>query len=368
MVISNYDAFVTVRPEAEILLGLQRTGRYVITVMTFGNTEYAERFRQAGMRVIDFHPLKKFSFRYVRFIRQELIDGQYHILQLFNNKAMVNGIQAARNLPVKVVVYRGYTGNISWLDPSMYIKYLNPRVDRIICLVEAIRQLFRQNLFFNKNKAVTINKGHDISWYEGVAPISRESLGIPDTAFVFVCVANSRRMKGIKYMLQATHLFPPDAPLHLVLVGKDMDLPRFRRLIHESPIRERIHVLGFRKEILSIVKASNVFVLSSITGEAITKAVIEAMSLGVCPLITDIPGNKGLVIDGTCGRVVPPKDPKAMAGAMISLSKDPALCQHWGDAAREHIRKNFNIETTIRRYDELYRELLEEFQQEAQPS
>lgn len=52
-----------------------------------------------------------------------------------------------------------------------------------------------------------------------------------------------------------------------------------------------------------MVKASDAFVLSSLYGEATTKAVIEAMSLGICPLITDIPGNKGLVIHEECGLV-----------------------------------------------------------------
>jgi L-malate glycosyltransferase len=217
LVISNYIHTVTVRPEAEIILQLQKTSQYEITVMTSAKAEYAQKFVEAGIRVIDFLPTKKFSLNYVKLIRKELLEGKYHIVQAFNNKAMVNTLIAAMGLPVKVVVYRGYTGNISWLDPLMYIKYLSPRVDRIVCLVEAIRQIFRKNLLFHKDKAVTINKGHDVHWYDDVKALDKRSLGIPDDAFTFVCGANSRRMKGIKYLLQATYFLPANTRIHLML-------------------------------------------------------------------------------------------------------------------------------------------------------
>lgn len=362
LVISNYIHTVTVRPEAEIILQLQKTGQYDITVMTEAKAEYAQKFRDAGIRVIDFLPTKKFSMDYVRLIRKELKEGKYHVLQAFNNKAMVNSLVAAMDLPVKVVVYRGYTGNISWLDPLMYVKYLSPRVDRIVCLVEAIRQIFRKNLLFNKDKAVTINKGHDIHWYDGVTALDRTSLGIPADAFTFVCGANSRRMKGIKYLLQATYFLPADTRIHLMLAGKDMDVPLFKKLIAGSPIKKNIHLLGFRKDILEVVKSNDVFVLPSIKGEAITKSVIEAMSLGVCPLITDISGNKGLVINNVCGIVVESKNPRALADQMIFLSENPALAKQYGQAARTHIMNNFNTKDTAVKFDKLYQELYFELQ------
>jgi L-malate glycosyltransferase len=361
LVVSDYGATVTVRPEAEIIIQLQQSGKYNITVMTQADSEYAEKFRACGMKVIDFYPEKKFSWAYVRKIKKEMIDGQHHIAQLFNNKAMVNGIVAAMGVPVKVVLYRGYTGNISWLDPIMYIKYLSPRVDRIICLVEAIRQIFLKNLPpWSKHKAVTITKGHDVKWYDGVVAHSKASLGIPNNAFTFVCGANFRRMKGVKYLLRATYLIPKELDIHLMFAGRDMDTPLFKKLIAESPMRERIHVLGHRKDILEVVKAADVFVLASIKGEAITKAVIEAMSVEVCPLITDISGNVGLVENGVSGIVIPSKSPEALAEKMMYLAKNPELAKQYGKAARVHIMKNLNTRDTARNYDLLYQELFGE--------
>jgi L-malate glycosyltransferase len=358
LVISNYDSTVTVRPEAEIFISLKKQFGYDITVMTFGNGEYVPKFKEAGIRVIDYHPTKKFSFAQVQRIRKELKDGRYQIVQLFNNKAMVNGILASIGLPVKVVTYRGYTGNINWWDPFMYLKHLSPRVDRIVCLVEAIRVLMRKNLLFNRDKAVTINKGHDVNWYNNVVPIERSELGVPADAFTIVCVANVRPMKGMKYLLKATHYLPPTSRIHILLLGNGMDAPKFKKLIEESPIKTQIKNLGFRKDAACVVKAADVFALASIYGEAITKSVIEAMSMGVAPLITDIEGNVGLAVDGVSGIVVPSRNAKALADAMIRLSNDRNLTKRLGEHARKHIEANLNSKNTVVAFHSMYTELV----------
>jgi glycosyltransferase involved in cell wall biosynthesis len=167
-------------------------------------------------------------------------------------------------------------------------------------------------------------------------------------------------MKGIKYLLQATYLIPSESNIHLMLVGRGMDTPEFKKLIDKSPLKNNIHLLGYRSDVLQVVKSADAFVLASITGEAITKAVIEAMSMGICPLITDISGNKNLVVDNVSGRVVRSKDPKALAEAMIELSQNPQAAKQFGTMAVEQIRKNLNVQDTIVKYDNLYQELFHE--------
>lgn len=356
LVISDYRGKVSVRPEAELFIGLQQAGVQV-TIMTYGDAEYATKFRQVGIRVIDFHPQKKFSREAVRRIRQELITGGYHILHLFNSKAIVNGIRAARNLPVKVVLYRGYTGNIHWYDPTAYLKYLHPRVDKITCLAKSIEEDLQAQLFFDKRKTITINKGHSLDWYADVQPVSREEIAASPEDFVITCAANARRMKGIRYLIQATYHLPENLPIHLFLVGNNMDTTDLQKLTEKSPNRDRIHVLGFRKDSLRIVAASDVFVLPSIKGEATTKAVMEAMSLGVPVIATSIAGNRELAIHRQSAYVIPPRDPKAIAGAILELYHHPALRHELGQKGRQHVATNFTIQKTIAETKALYETL-----------
>ena len=129
-------------------------------------------------------------------------------------------------------------------------------------------------------------------------------------------MANARPFKGIKYLLQATYLFQEMPDLHLLLIGRDMNKGGLNDLLIHSPFKSRIHLTGWRKDVLGILASCSVFVLPSIGGEATTKSVIEAMSMGVAPIITDIFGNKGLVVHQESGLVVPPQDPQALADAI----------------------------------------------------
>jgi len=326
--------------------------------MTYSDAEWNEEFRKAGIRLIDFHPEKKLDKKEIAIIRKELIDGKYDILHLFNSKAIINGIKAAKKLPVKVVLYRGYLGNIHWWDPTAYFKYLHPRVDSIWCIAQGVADYINRNTLFTRKKAVCIHKGHHPSWYANVEKGDLSEFNIPENAFTASIVANARPMKGIPYLIKATYNIPAEIPFHLLLIGKGLDTEEVKKLVQKSPHKERIIFTGFRTDARSIVKATDVYVLSSLFGEATNKSVIEAMSVGVAPVITDIEGNKGLVIDGECGIVVPKANSKAIADALIRLYENPELRKKYAEAAPKHIAENFSTEKTARELKTFYEGLL----------
>ncbi len=129
--------------------------------MTEGHTGYAQRFRELGLRVIDHYPQRTFQLDTIRLIRREILTRSFHIVQLISNKAMTNGIVASLGLPVKVVTYRGFAGNIHWWNPIDYIKQLSPRIDAITCVSPAVKEHLDRQLFFNPAKSVIITKSHD---------------------------------------------------------------------------------------------------------------------------------------------------------------------------------------------------------------
>ena len=355
LVISNYRDYHTTRPEAETFIGLAQLG-FEIYVMTYPDTPFKSAFAEAGIRVIDFHPTRKFNRTEIDKIRQTIVDYQIDILHLFNSVAIYNGIQSAKKQHVKVVLYRGYCGNIHWYDPSAYLKYLHPRVDKIVCNSIGVEQEIQRQFFFKTNKTVTINKGHDLAWYSSYAPTDiRAELGIPQTSFLFVVVGNNRKMKGIVYLAKAFAQIPHDLPVHLLLIGRDMNNAEINQALHG---RSNVHFLGFRKDVLHIVAACQVFVLPSIFGESITKSVIEAMSLGIAPIITDIEGNVELVENGQSGFVVPAKNSDALSQAMLELYQNPEKLKMMGEAAKRRITTHLNIQQTIIATKKLYDELM----------
>lgn len=326
--------------------------------MTYGEAIYNKHFKKAGIEIIDFHPVKKKDKKEVAFIRTSIMDGNFDLIHLFNSVSSVNGIAAAKGLDVKVCLYRGYCGNIHRLDPLSYRKYLHPRVDMIMCNSIGVQKLIQRQLFRNKGKAITINKGHRPEWYLDVQQHDiRKELNIAKDALLCVNVANNRSMKGIPYLIKAMTALK-ETGIQLLLIGRDMDAKVNLDVVRKHGLEQSVHFLGFRKDVLSIVKSCDVFVSSSIKGESITKSVIEAMSLGLAAIITDIPGNVELVKDKESGLVVPSKDAAALSSAMHQLHSDRPLLARLKLAAPHHIEQNLHADQTIKKLFKAYSNLL----------
>lgn len=343
LIISSYtDTWNSVRPEAEIFIGLAKLG-VDVTLMTEGDAEYVPRFKENGVKVIDFHPKKKFQWSAIKRIRAELKSGHYDALYMFNNKAITNGLFAAIGLPVKTISYRGQTGNIYWYDPTSYLTHLHPRLDAIICVANAVRDDLYQHSKLPKERITTVYKGHSLAWYQD-EPAELSEFSIPKDAFVVGCVANDRPRKGLPVLLEASNYLPADKNIYFLLVGSGMDSEHIRALIDKSPIGDCIKVAGRRSDAPALIAACDVSVLPSIKREGLPKTVIEAMAYGTAVIVSDTGGSAELIIDGQSGIEVQPGDAKAIAEGIIKLEENRALCRSMGQAGQGRIAEYFSTE------------------------
>lgn len=346
------------RPTGAMLAGLHRAG-VALTVVCPPRHPHRAMLEHEGIPTIDIPIRRNIDRDAIRALREELVRGRYDIVHTFNSKATTNVLFAARKLPVKVVAYRGIVGAVGFLDPMSWLRYLNPRIDRIVCVAEAVRRHFLtmrpKFLRMPPERPVTIYKGHDLDWYSD-PPADLTALGIPAGAFVVCCVANYRPRKGIEVLVEAVERLSPDIPVRLLLVGR-MDAEPLNRRIEASPGRDRIHRVGFRPDAPSLAAASDVFCLPSLRREGLARALIEAMAYRVPPIVTDSGGSPELVVDGECGIVVPVSDSGAIARAIERLYRDPALRRRLGDAARSRIATSFRHEDTVKQTLALYASL-----------
>lgn len=347
------------RPTLALFIGMHRAG-IEITVVCPPEHPHYPRLREEGIRTVDIRFRKNIDREAVRQVREELERGRYHIVHTFNNKATSNAIRAARDLPVKIVAYRGIVGAVGFLDPISWMRYLNPRIDRIVCVADAIRDYFLNMrpkfLRMPPERPVTIYKGHKLEWYND-KPADLASVGIPRGAFVVCCVANYRPRKGIEVLVEAMERLPAEIGAHLLLIGR-MDAESLTRRIARSPVREHIHLTGFRDDAPALCAACDVFCLPSTRREGLARAIIEAMAYRVPPVVTDSGGSPELVVNGESGIVVPVEDPQAIANAIERLWRDPALRRRMGEAARKRIATAFRAEDTVAQTVALYRSLV----------
>jgi len=331
-----------------------------ITVMTWPDTVNHAALVEAGVPTIPYELKGKISLPCIRMIRRELKRKPYDILHMLDKRATMNGLWASLGIDVKLVAYRGIVGNLSYFDPLSLLYLLNPRLDRIICVCEAVRQyllgLGMPGIRIRRDVPVTIHKGHDPNWYRPPFEDLKQ-FGIPDDAFVVACTARGVPRKGVPVLLKAIDSLPPGLNLHVLLAGTHMDNPLHKRLVAANQYSDNIHLFGFLKRMPWILPNCHVTVLPSLRREGLPRAIIEAMIGGAVPIVTDSGGSPELVVDGQCGFVVPPGEADPIRDRILELYNDRGLLQRLSNAAQERIRNDFRVEGTAEKTIALYREL-----------
>jgi len=353
---STESSISSVRPEAEIYIGLARRG-HNLTIVTHGDSAYAQRYREEGIEVIDGHPRHKISWRAIRLIRRLLTSRHFDILYATNSRTIPNAAIASIGLPVRLIAYRGTTSGLYRHDPSSYLTLLNPRLDGIICVSDAVREVVASKLWLSRPTLVTIHKGHDIAWYNQ-PPAQLAEFGIDKNDFTVICVINARPSKGLSVMLEATDYLAHLEHLHLLLVGKNIDKEPYTTLINNSKMKQRIHVAGYRHDAPELIAASDILVQPSISGEGLPRTVMESLGYGTPPVITTTGGGKEVIQDGFNGFIVPVKDAPAIAERVTQLYNDRALIKEMSAHCKQTITTTFSLEATIDRYIQFFESLL----------
>ncbi len=238
------------------------------------------------------------------------------------------------------------------------LSYLVPK--KIIYCAEKSREI-QELIGFKKTKGVVIQNGYDVnSFYQdnSLSESFRNELDISLDEFVIGHVGSYDPLKDQKTLIKSfAYLDQNSFNFTAVLVGMNLDNGNnaLVRLLKENGLIERVHLLGIRKDILTVMNGIDLFMLSSIS-EAFPNVLNEAMACGTPCITTDV-GDSGLIV-GKTGWVVEPKDPKALANASIQALKEKQLNnESWGqrkDACRQRIVENFTFEKMIKKYKEVW--------------
>jgi glycosyltransferase involved in cell wall biosynthesis len=147
----------------------------------------------------------------------------------------------------------------------------------------------------------------------------------------------------------------PDAELFLAGGGSLHDelITRAKRL----SIDQRVHFLGPRNDVPSLLKTCDLFVFPSRT-EGLPNALLEAMA-AACPIVTtDVPGCRDLIRHEETGLLVPFGDTAALASAIARLLTDRPLAHHLGTAASADIDQHWHVRNTLDAYEAAYQDAL----------
>ena len=190
----------------------------------------------------------------------------------------------------------------------------------------------------------------------------RESLGLSRSDVVVGIVARLVREKGYVELLEAARLLRQRAPhLRFVCVGPS-DAQKSDALsassAKERGVDDIVHFVGHRTDVADLYSIMDVFALPSYR-EGFPRAPMEAAAMGVPAVVTDIRGCRETVEHDRTGYLVPVRDVRALADAILDLVDDPAKRARFGMAAREKALAEFDerkvFERILARYESLLR-------------
>lgn len=187
----------------------------------------------------------------------------------------------------------------------------------------------------------------------------RGELDFSENSLLIGVIGRYHPMKDHSTFLQALARLPETCRngLGILLAGRGVDGRNMGlcREIAALGLSDSVRLIGERQDIPRLNAALDIAVSSSYS-EGFSNAIGEAMACGVPCVVTDA-GDSATIV-GKTGMIVPPKDPAAMAVALQRMIEMPSQERlNMGAAARDRIATEYSLETVVKRYEELYREL-----------
>ncbi len=229
--------------------------------------------------------------------------------------------------------------------------------------VSKASQAHHESLAYCLDKSCVIPNGIDVS--EFVPSVEsrrsiRSELGLPDDVLLIGMMGRYHPMKDHENFLRAAALLSKQYPqVQFLLIGRGVDDGNavLRNSIKQLGLEPCTHLLGERSDVPDLAAALDVFSLSSAYGESFPNVIGEAMACGTPCVVTNV--GDAVWIVGEAGRVVSPRDPRALASAwaeMIALGA--AGRRALGQAARSRVTELFRLDSVVARYEATYESVL----------
>lgn len=186
-----------------------------------------------------------------------------------------------------------------------------------------------------------------------------KQLGLPPDAKLIAAVGRLWPQKRVKDLIWAADLLKcVRDDVHLLVIGDGPQRWRLEQFCRQCEITEHVHFLGDRNDVLHLLPHCECLWLGS-GYEGQSNAILEAMSVGLPVIASDIPGNRDLVVPGITGQLFPVGDRAQLAKLTKHLLEHPAEAQAMGAAGRERVAREFSIPQMISRHAELYERLVQ---------
>ncbi|ACI17095.1 glycosyl transferase family 1 [Coprothermobacter proteolyticus DSM 5265] len=179
----------------------------------------------------------------------------------------------------------------------------------------------------------------------------RKELGISELSTVLITVAELIPRKNHIQVLKALSKLNK-TNFHYLVVGNGESEQQLKKAVNELMLQDKVSFLGFRRDVAELMASSDIFILTS-RHEGLTRALMEAMAVGLPIIATDVRGNRDLVKSGENGYLVPLDDAEQTAIAIERLINSGNLRRSMGEKSKELV-KQYDLQNIIPQMEEIY--------------
>ena len=272
---------------------------------------------------------------------------------------------AARMTGVPVVISARRNVNLGSPLREALNRMTAPLDDRVIAVSEAARKTEIARTGVVGDKVVVIPNGVDIGAAATANPPARAALRrelrLPPDSTVIATAGRLHPSKGIDDFLRAAAIVSTRrSDARFLVAGDGPERDALARLSRELHLDDKTIFLGERSDLPSLLAGIDLFVLAS-REEGMPNVLLEAMAAEVPVVATAAGGTAEVVAHRSTGLLVPPREVEAIADAMCAMiDDDDDAAAAMAARARQSVAASFSIDTTVRRTQDLYEELLRE--------
>ncbi|MDK2887521.1 MAG: hypothetical protein PWP72_399 [Thermoanaerobacter sp.] len=294
-----------------------------------------------------------------------------HIVHTHTSKAGIAGRVAARLAKVPVIIHTVHGFPFHDGMPLRQIK-LYQAIERFGAKlstailsqsredVEAARSLgikSKTGELIHIGNGIDINRFRKDRFTESQRLKIKKRLGLSPETFVLTTIARINPLKGYVDLIDAVAQLPGEN-WQLLCIGEDEgQLGEILSKIRQLGLENKVSMLGPRNDIPEILSITDIYILASYR-EGIPRSVIEAQAMEIPAVVTNVRGSREVVIDNKTGFVVPPREPAALAKAVLQLMADDEMRFRFGKAGRQRVIEEFDETKVFNKILEVYQELL----------
>ena len=236
---------------------------------------------------------------------------------------------------------------------------------RSICVGDAVAKQAIKYKLAPAKKLIIIRNGIDAEpFLNNDSSISRNRLlrdwDLPDNAVLIGSTARLSAQKDLPTSILAISKINemlPNNHFFLLIAGEGSERKTLDRLIKIQGLNRRVILCGFLKNIPDFLAGIDIFVTSSLS-EGLSISILEAMASSKPIVATSILPNAELIEHEVTGLLVPPRNPEALAAAILRFFNEPSLAKQCAENARQRVLEKYTLarmfEQTWKLYLDLY--------------